>query len=397
MRPQPERVQCSSRTATPLSAIACSIDAARDRQRAGLVRGAQHDHVGRHVVAEERLGQRLARRGRRSSSRGARRRCSAACRSSSGKCTAVSRAPSRRWASGWSRPPRSSAPARARAGCCGCGGHQDVEAQVADRRCPAAILLRGLDRRARRSCRSRDHRAALLAEPGLVEPAHILAVEHRRGAEDLVDRDHAGAADAHHVEREAPRPAPCSAGSGSVARRAAVSRRSLLRRALARHRRSGTTGSRRAGTSSPCCTTTGGSGSCGRTRSRPAAPTGSSTSRRSRRSPRRPRSLMKTRVGGSASLPRLRRRRFSAAHCWSWISTVTPGVAAQHSLRLDEPVAVPDLDAVRASATRPVLVGVVGGDDDPLHALGLEQPASSAGTASAPAASWPPVIATALL
>ena len=60
---------------------------------------------------------------------------------------------------------------------------------------------------------------------------------------------------------------------------------------------------------------------------------GSSTSRRSRRSPRRPRSLMNTRVGGSASLPRLRRRRFSAAHCWSWISTVTPGRRRELALR----------------------------------------------------------------
>ena len=43
--------------------------------------------------------------------------------------------------------------------------------------------------------------------------------------------------------------------------------------------------------------------------------------------------------------PRLRSRRFSAAHCWSWMSTVTPVDLAQRLLRLDDPVAVPDLDA----------------------------------------------------
>ena len=45
--------------------------------------------------------------------------------------------------------------------------------------------------------------------------------------------------------------------------------------------------------------------SSGRTRSRPAARTGSSTSCRSRRSPRRPRSLMKTRVCGIGQLAAL--------------------------------------------------------------------------------------------
>ena len=50
---------------------------------------------------------------------------------------------------------------------------------------------------------------------------------------------------------------------------------------------SGTTGSRPSGRRSPCCRRPGGSASCGRTRSRPAGPTGSWTSRRSRRSPRR--------------------------------------------------------------------------------------------------------------
>lgn len=43
------------------------------------------------------------------------------------------------------------------------------------------------------------------------------------------------------------------------------------------------------------------------------------------------RSLMSTRVGGSSSRPRLRFRRFSAAHSWSWMRTVTPGTRASAS------------------------------------------------------------------
>src|ERR1051325_6923901 len=37
----------------------------------------------------------------------------------------------------------------------------------------------------------------------LVETAHVTAVEHRGGADDLVHGHHPGAADAHHVQREA--------------------------------------------------------------------------------------------------------------------------------------------------------------------------------------------------
>ena len=42
--------------------------------------------------------------------------------------------------------------------------------------------------------------------------------------------------------------------------------------------------------------------------------------------PSHTRSLITMRVFGSATRPRLRSRRFSAAHCWSWMSTVTPSV-----------------------------------------------------------------------
>ncbi len=44
--------------------------------------------------------------------------------------------------------------------------------------------------------------------------------------------------------------------------------------------------------------------------------------------PSQTRWLIHTRSAGLGSLPRLRRRRFSVAHWSSWISTVTPGVAA---------------------------------------------------------------------
>jgi hypothetical protein len=43
--------------------------------------------------------------------------------------------------------------------------------------------------------------------------------------------------------------------------------------------------------------------------------------------PSHTRSLMNTRSGGSGSLPRLRSRRASTAHHWSWMSTVTPAVS----------------------------------------------------------------------
>src|SRR2546425_5335547 len=49
------------------------------------------------------------------------------------------------------------------------------------------------------------------------------------------------------------------------------------------------------------------------------------------------------------------------------------GNVAQHPLRLVEAVAVPDLGAAAPARARVVLVGLVGGDDDALDALGLEQ------------------------
>jgi hypothetical protein len=81
------------------------------------------------------------------------------------------------------------------------GGHQEIEAQVEIGRA-RGDLVGALDRLGA-DLEVGHHRPALLAEPGLVEPAHMPAVQHRGGAEDLVHGDDAGAADAHHVEREA--------------------------------------------------------------------------------------------------------------------------------------------------------------------------------------------------
>ena len=47
--------------------------------------------------------------------------------------------------------------------------------------------------------------------------------------------------------------------------------------------------------------------------------------------PSQTRSLITMRMGGSRIRPRLRSRRFSAAHCWSWISTVTPSTLRSSS------------------------------------------------------------------
>ncbi len=82
----------------------------------------------------------------------------------------------------------------------GIGGDEEVEAQVEVG--PARGHLVGGHQRPRGHLEVGDDGAALLAEPGLVEPAHVPAVQQRRGAEDLAHRHHAGAADAHHVDGE---------------------------------------------------------------------------------------------------------------------------------------------------------------------------------------------------
>ena len=75
------------------------------------------------------------------------------------------------------------------------------------------------------------------------------------------------------------------------------------------------------------------------------------------------------RVG--ASLPRLRSRRFSAAHTWSWMRTVDALDRGELALRHVDLRAVADLgDRVESDAV--VARGVLGRDDDPLDALQRE-------------------------
>ena len=87
--------------------------------------------------------------------------------------------------------------------------------------------------------------------------------------------------------------------------------------------------------------------------------------------PSQTRSLIKMRSAGSGALPRLRLRRSSAAHSWSWISTVTPVDLGQLALGLEQLVAVAHLGD-RRERHAAVALGLLGGDDDPPDALELE-------------------------
>ena len=87
--------------------------------------------------------------------------------------------------------------------------------------------------------------------------------------------------------------------------------------------------------------------------------------------PSQTRSLIQTRSAGSGALPRLRLRRSSAAHSWSWISTVTPSTAASSCCAAEQLLAVAQLgDLGQLDAA--VAAGVLGRDDDPAHALELQ-------------------------
>ena len=111
--------------------------------------------------------------------------------------------------------------------------------------------------------------------------------------------------------------------------------------------------------------------------------------------PSHTRSLMKTRVIGSIILPRLRSRRFSAAQCWSWISTVTPLMAASRDCASSSRSRC-QTSALPAIETPEYLAG-----SSLVMMIRLTPSASrrrlSAGIGRAPAAFWPPVIATAPL
>ena len=111
--------------------------------------------------------------------------------------------------------------------------------------------------------------------------------------------------------------------------------------------------------------------------------------------PSQTRSSIMSLNAGRGSRPRLRSRRFSAAHCWSWISTVTPGTVRRCSWtsmmssrwRTDAPLGsgipryLPGSSVVMTTSLTP-------------SASSLP---ATAGTGSRPVASWPPVMATAAL
>ena len=67
-----------------------------------------------------------------------------------------------------------------------------------------------------------DDGAGLLRQAGLIEPADVAAVEHRRGAEDLGDGDHAGAADAGQAHGESSVGTIPRSGVGEIAGRSAA-------------------------------------------------------------------------------------------------------------------------------------------------------------------------------
>ena len=160
------------------------------------------------------------------------------------------------------------------------------------------------------------HRAALLRQAGHVEHAAALALEVRRHAEQRADGDHAGAADAGDQDAVGLARAPACAGSGSVGE-ARLGRDCALRLAqrAALHGDEARAEALDAGVILVA----------GRLVDRAlAAELG--FHRQHRQAVRlhaavaaafAHRSLMTTRLAGSAIMPRLRRRRFSAAQVWS--------------------------------------------------------------------------------
>ena len=166
------------------------------------------------------------------------------------------------------------------------GGGQQVERQQ-----HVDTRHAGVVRRHRRVVGDADvarHRSGLLRQPCLVEAAHGVAGQHRRGSEDLADGDDTRPTDPGQPHRE-----PGRVDDRRRLREVADvdGARRRAGQLLARRGRSTpwrTPGSRPPCTRSRSCSSSGRCGSCDRTACRPAAPTGSCSWRRSRHSPRRP-------------------------------------------------------------------------------------------------------------
>ena len=107
--------------------------------------------------------------------------------------------------------------------------------------------------------------------------------------------------------------------------------------------------------------------------------------------PSHTRSLITMRWVGVACFPRLRWRRFSAAHSWSWISTVVPGTAASScctaSVSSRWRTSTPDPRARRVTAGWSLVTTT-------RATPSLRRAATNRGSGSSPTASCPPVMAT---
>ena len=223
------------------------------------------------------------------------------------------------------------------------GADEEVEREEAVD--PGGVGSVGHRRAVRRDAQVADDRAGLLRQPGLVEAAHGAPAEHRRRAEDLADGDDARAAD------------PGQADDELVGRH----RWHGVGQAIGRIPRP----ARHHGPASPACSplaSTDTRANDGQSPSRhvmsklqlvwwmrvlrPYSVITGCTDRQLLLSPQSPhpsqtRSLITMRKSGLASLPRLRARRFSAAHAWSWTRTVTPADGGELLLGLDQPACDP--------------------------------------------------------
>src|SRR5262249_30932292 len=215
------------------------------------------------------------------------------------------------------------------------------------------------------------HGAALLTESGLVEAADVLAVEQRRGAEDLVDGHDAGAADAHHEhvggtrhlqgglgqravddERLAFPGSPLALGNDRQERRAIAAQARvvlvagrLVNLRLASDLRIHRLHRQTVGLGATVATTLA------------------------------DRLIDIDAQGGVLELAPLAQAPLFGGAALIVDQHGDAGNGPQQALRLVEAVAGPDLGAAAPERSGVVLVGLVGGYDDPLDALGLAQPA----------------------
>jgi hypothetical protein len=217
-----------------------------------------------------------------------------------------------------------------------------------------------------------DHRAALLGQAGLVEADDVLAFEARGVGQGGHHGHRAGAADAHHVDADADGVVDLVDGLGQLALEAGMRPFFFFLRAVA-------------GAGFGVMVRKDGQKPFTQEKSllqddwwmrvlRPNSVWTGSTLMQLDFSPQSPqpsqtRSLMTVTSTGSSALPRLRARRSSAAHSWSWISTVVPGVAASSFWASSRRSRCHDL-GVAGQLDAGVHRQVVGGDDDLAHAVG---------------------------